>query len=98
MEILDFIQKYWFVFLILIIAIVTLFKPNIIEGYSLATITQITAKGGQDTYLTQDAWKYLPNKYYDGYPRDGKWDGQIPAICGNKNKGFNYYYPYNRFM
>ena len=38
------------------------------EDYSQGALTQLYAKGPQDTYLTGDAWKYIPYWYYGGYP------------------------------
>ena len=38
------------------------------ESFSNGAILQLIAKGPQDTYLTGDAWKYIPYWYYGGYP------------------------------
>lgn len=53
------------VLLILAIA-VTMFCSGK-EFYSQAGITQLMAKGHMDTYLTDDAWKYIPPYGYGGY-------------------------------
>jgi hypothetical protein len=34
------------------------------EHYTGAVLTQLYAKDAQDTYLTGDAWKYIPNSLY----------------------------------
>lgn len=57
------------------------------EPYSQAAITQLVAKGPQDTYLTGDAWKYIPPY---GYYGDVPW--YISTRGGKKS-----YYPYYRY-
>lgn len=37
------------------------------EKYNQGALIQLFAKGPQDTYLTGDAWKYIP-WYYGSYP------------------------------
>ena len=75
-------------------------KPRI-EPYSLATVQQITAVGPQDTYLTKNAWKYLPNYYYSDYPScRSSWNNFVTTSNSNKpklKKDFDWYYPYSSY-
>ncbi len=45
-----------------------MFEYDKSENYSQAALIQLFAKGPQDTYLTGDAWKYIPPFYYYGWP------------------------------
>lgn len=54
------------VIIILIIIVGTLFRTTL-EFYNQGTITQLTAKDVQDTYLTNDAWKYIYSPLYPYY-------------------------------
>ena len=91
---MEFAKENWIWIVIIILVLWILYKP--IEPYSQATIEQITSKGAQDTYLTQDAWQHLPTKFFAGYPADGKWNGEMPPICpGMKGTGRCWYYPYH---
>ena len=84
-------------FYIAIIVIVTLifylYKKNK-EHYNLGTLIQLHAKGPQDTYLTGDAWKYIPPWYYNY----GWAPFNNPTRFGRMNYyyyspyGLNYYY------
>ena len=64
-------MKQIIIIIFFIIALITLFDyhGNQKEGYNGALL-QLVAKGPQDTYLTGDAWKYIPPYYYGygGYP------------------------------
>lgn len=51
--------------IVIILIIIVLLERK--EGYSAGALTQLMAKGPQDTYLTGDAWKYIPWWYYN-YP------------------------------
>ena len=51
--------------LIFVLAIVVFTQRGSKEGYSQAALIQLYAKGPQDTYLTGDAWKYIPPIYYN---------------------------------
>jgi hypothetical protein len=61
------------------------------EGYSMGALTQLFAKGPQDTYLTGDAWKYIPPYYYNY--------GWAPFYMPTRFGKMNYYYyrPYGLF-
>ena len=58
------------------------------EGYSMGALTQLYAKGPQDTYLTGDAWKYIPPYYYNY----GWGPYHMPTRHGKLN--YYYYRPY----
>ena len=91
MEPIKFLQENWMLIVIVIFILIMLNRSKI-EGYSLATVQQITAVGPQDTHLTQDAWKYLPDKYYDGYQKAGKMKSFRDANLAAQKKanlGFN---------
>ena len=55
--------------LIILILVIWFFKKDrdVKEGISQGALTQLYAKGPMDTYLTGDAWKYIPWWYYSGY-------------------------------
>jgi len=59
---------------LLTIVLLLLFFTSKTEGYSPAALTQLMARDPQDSYLTNDSWKYLyyPYSPYDvnvwGYP------------------------------
>ena len=76
---------------IIVIGLVLLFvflTYNKKEHYNLGTLIQLHAKGPQDTYLTGDAWKYIPPYYY-GY----NWmPFYAPTRLGKMN--YHYYSPY----
>lgn len=59
---------YW---IIIIIIIVLLLLHDNRENFGMGALTQLYAKGLQDTYLTGDAWKYFPymweNNWYSPY-------------------------------
>lgn len=73
------------------------------EHYSMGALNQLMAKDVQDTYLTGDAWKYIPpygcnypycNYQYNTYPYTyGPW--LIPTRYGK----YSYYYnsPYGYY-
>jgi len=50
-----------------IIIIPLILLKQTFEFYSPGAITQLTAKGLQDTHLTDDAWKYLYSPLYPYY-------------------------------
>lgn len=56
------------IFVIIFLTIIIFFKKYK-EHYSSAAITQLVAKGPQDTYLTDDAWQHIPPYYFDYYNR-----------------------------
>jgi len=56
------------------------------EKYSQATITQLVAKGPQDTYLTADAYKYIPPWLY-GYGRG--YGGGFGRFRGSFRRGYS---------
>jgi len=45
--------------LVIICVILLILYSTRKEGYNMGTIVQLQAKGPQDTYLSDDAWKYL---------------------------------------
>lgn len=55
------------IIVIIVIILVLIVLSTRKEGYEGALI-QLMAKGPQDTYLTGDAWKYIPWWYYGNYP------------------------------
>lgn len=73
------------------------------EHSTIGSLIQLYAKGPQDTYLTGDAWKYIPPWYNYGYNNYGSYGG----YGGYNNYGrygrykYNYpyygYYPYYRY-
>ena len=72
---------------ILVLALLFL-SANKKEHYNLGALIQLHAKGPQDTYLTGDAWKYIPPYYY-GY----NWSPfYSPTRLGKLN--YHYYSPY----
>lgn len=78
------------IILIIVTICLFLFINNLVfvdqlEGYNGALL-QLVAKGPQDTYLTGDAWKYIPPYYYGlgGYP----WYNATRL-----GKYYGYYYP-----
>lgn len=50
--------------ILVILFVLFLFIQKRKEHYNMGAITQLVAKGPQDTYLTGDAWKYIPPYYY----------------------------------
>lgn len=67
------------------------------EPFNLGAINQLMAKGPQDTYLTGDAWKYIPWWYYTYPYAYGPWN--IPTRT-TKRGGYGTYYgpiPYNYY-
>lgn len=93
-----------FVWIIFAIIIFVLFNKKK-EGYSQAALIQLTAKGPQDTYLTGDAWKYIPPWYYGGYGgyggygRYGGWYSGYPWNISTRLGKRPYYwnYPYRYY-
>ena len=55
----------------LLVGVIVLFilfnNKNNKEHYSAGALTQLFAKGPEDTYLSGDAWKYIPYGYYYGW-------------------------------
>ena len=83
MNTIDFINNpyVWIAFIIILFLVIYTVNIKRKEGYGLSTITQITARGPQDTYLTNDAHKYLPKHYYPG----SKFPAPCPALSFNGN-------------
>jgi hypothetical protein len=82
--------------LIFILIIAFMFLKNR-EPYSQAAITQLIAKGPQDTYLTGDAYKYIPPYgYYGYYPylRYGGYHSGYPWNISTRIGRRSWYYPY----
>ena len=93
---------------IIVVVVLTIFLIIISESsntkkehYSMGAINQLMAKGPQDTYLTGDAWKYIPYWYYN-YPYStylsynssyNPW--YIPTRYGKYN--YPYYSPYGYY-
>jgi hypothetical protein len=87
--------------IILTIIIFFLYKKNR-ETYSPAAMLQLTAKGPQDTYLSGDAWKYIPPWYYGygGYSRYGNpwnyryggWNSRYPWYISTRQGKKPYYW------
>ncbi len=75
-----------FVFLVtsLIIIFWLLSRDSTKEHYNLGALIQLHAKGPQDTYLTGDAWKYIPPYYYNY--------GWAPFYMPTRLGKINYYY------
>lgn len=74
----------FYIFLILISAIFIYLCKKTIEHYNLGALIQLHAKGPQDTYLTGDAWKYIPPWYYNSW-----WS---PFYNSTRYGNMNYYY------
>jgi hypothetical protein len=56
------------IYIIIIVALgIAFFHPENIEGNDTGALSQLQAKGPQDTYLSGDAWKYIPWWYYGPY-------------------------------
>lgn len=85
-----------FVFLLILVVVMTISYKK--EPFNMGAINQLMAKGPQDTYLTGDAWKYIPWWYYN-YPYSyGPWN--IPTRFTKRGGYFGSYYgptPYNYF-
>ena len=78
---------YGLIIFILIIIIYKLYqKYYTVEGYGGGALTQLYAKGPQDTYLTFDTEKYIP-EYWWNYPPFHYYKWNIPTRYNN------YYYP-----
>lgn len=75
-------QNILLVCIIIIVLFLLTFKK---EKYSQATITQLVAKGPQDTYLTGDAWKYLYPWYYGR-----RYGGYSGGYHGRSSRGYGY--------
>ena len=69
---------------VIVLAIVLFTSKGQNEGYSQAALLQLYAKGPQDTYLTGDAWKYIPPYYYNY--------GWGPFNMSTRFGKMNYYY------
>lgn len=54
------------ILIIVIVLIMIAFVSK--EHYNQGALIQLAAKGPQDTYLTGDAWKYIPYWYYPYRP------------------------------
>lgn len=81
--------------LILLICVVVGFLMGKKEHYNMGVINQLQAKGPQDTYLTGDAWKYIPWWYYN-YPYTyGPW--HIPTRQGKYSYYYTSPYAYNYY-
>lgn len=94
----------FYIAVILLVFIYLVYMPKK-EKYGQATITQITAQGPMNTYLSDDSWNYLPNAWYAGglnksfcpevqeryYPKCWyKADGTATRECKH-----DWLYPYN---
>lgn len=84
---MNLIQNPIFLLFIIVLAVVLFTSSDKKEGYNQGALIQLFAKGPQDTYLTGDAWKYIPPFYYNYW---GPWN--IPTRFGNMN--YYYYRPY----
>ena len=71
--------------IIFILVLVTYSKSQTTEHYSMGALTQLMAKGPQDTYLTGDAAKYMALYYPYGYPN---------FVWNNPTRLYNKYFPY----
>lgn len=62
-------------FIIIVIFLIIFIFGKTIEPAPLGGLIQLTAKGPQDTYLTRDAWKYIPPWYWQFGSQDrwGTW-------------------------
>lgn len=91
-------NKNIWIILIIVVAFIIIIAKSGKERYSQAALLQLTAKGPQDTYLSGDAWKYIPPYYYGGYygyPSYGGYRYGYPwNISTRRNRG---YYPYYRY-
>lgn len=65
------------------------------EKYSQAAITQLIAKGPQDTYLSGDAWKYIPPYGYPGYISYGGYGYYPYGYYGSRYYRGHSGYPWN---
>ena len=69
---------------VIIIVALILYLFNIEkEHYGEGALIQLMAKGPQDTYLTGDAWKYIPPYYYGYY--------EYPWLIPTRYPLINYY-------
>lgn len=83
------------IFAIIILVILYLYiNKDYNEAYSQAALTQLVAKGPQDTYLTGDAWKYIPPYGYYGYYGNYYPNSYYPYRYGDYPYSF---YPYNYY-
>lgn len=71
-----------------VIALFLIYNKDIKETYNFGALTQLYAKGPQDTYLTGDAWKYIPPYFYGHHWRPF----YNPTRLGKLN--YHYYAPY----
>ena len=78
------------VLILLVIIILFVYKKDK-ETYSPASMIQLTAKGPQDTYLSGDAWKYIPPWYY-GYGKYGGWNSRYPWYISTRLGKKPYYW------
>lgn len=96
------LNPYTIIVIVIVFALIVLYKYNS-EGYNMGTIVQLQAKGPQDTYLTDDSWKYL---YYPYGPIVNPWYGRWFNTYVGKKKANRYYgypvyvgkYPYYDYM
>jgi len=57
----------YIIIVLIFITIFIIFINNDIKEHHNGALIQLVAKGPQDTYLTDDAWKYIPSWFYN-YP------------------------------
>ena len=81
----NLLAYFLIIFIFSCISLLLLINNNHVEYYGSGALTQLFAKGPQDTYLTGDAWKYLTPWDYEYATPDGPW--YIPT----RNM---YYYPF----
>jgi hypothetical protein len=75
-----------FVFLAAFFLLIIICNTKTIENYGEGALTQLYTKGPQDTYLTVNTEKYIPEYWWGYYPfHYYKWN--VPTRYGG------YYYP-----
>jgi hypothetical protein len=77
-------------FIFLVILILFYVYSPIIEGYNMGALTQLFAKGPQDSYLTETNGYYYP---YMPYPRQMIWNNPTRLQYGYPF-GLQYRYPF----
>ena len=90
-------EPFFIIFIIfLLVSLVIIFKwifPNDSEHMSLGSIDQLQAKDSQDTYLTINIEKYIPD-YWGGWGKRGLWyDQYTPFMWNNATRFPSWYYP-----
>lgn len=80
-------MRILFFVVVLFVLYKTFYKKDIKEHVSMGTLTQLMAKGPQDTYLSKDAEKWVNMQY--PYPH-----GYTNFVWNNPTRLYRPYYPY----